>query len=131
MGQKGLTIYWGQLEMGFGKSLPRGSVDGIFSAKCDRERHPIRLVLIDSFKDWQNCYLSLDDNFKKSPLLFNPLFVYGRNNVRMLDNAILGNYNTPEFSEIFAKVTYEDVTTVAVIKVWTKLIYQLVLRLVY
>ena len=89
------------------------------------------LVLIDSFKDWQNCYLSLDDNFKKSPLLFNPLFVYGRNNVRMLDNAILGNDNTPEFSEIFAKVTYEDVTTVAVIKVWTKLIYQLVLRLVY
>ena len=112
-------------------NICRGSVEGIYSAKCDRERHPVLRVLINSFKEWQNCYLRLDNNFKKSSLLFNPLFVYGRNNERILDNSILGIDNTPEFSEIFAKVTYEDVTTVAVIKVWTKLIYQLVLRLVY
>ena len=31
-------------------------------------------------------------------------------------NKLLINDNTPEFSEIFAKVTYEDVTTVAGIK---------------
>jgi hypothetical protein len=74
----------------------------------NRAHNPIIYNIAVSFEVFKTKYWSLNDNFKKAPILFNPLLTRGRGDKRLLDHNFF-NQNPPVQLDRLAKCKFNYV----------------------